>query len=542
MMNPVKRVLPSLSAAILLGLVPRAALAADTSITLDGDVPADGLDHFFLPFEVPVGTAEIEILHDDLSDANILDFGLNDPSGYRGWGGGTSENVVVNARAASRAYVPGPLPSGTWNVVVGKAKVVASPARYHVVVTFKTATTLAPQERTKYTIPTTPLVPAPAPGKRFYAVDFHVHSLESTDARPGLDEILDFAERVGLDAVEISDHNTVTQLDFFSAAQGRHPKVLLLPGIEYTTYAGHANAIGATNWVDHKIGQPGVTVEAGNDAIHAQGALFSVNHPSIEVGNACIGCAWKHTLDPMRIDAVEVGWGGWAEGGFVFDGPAFDFWDGLCSKGAHVAALTGSDDHKAGVDVQKYQSPIGHGVTMVEADELSVPAILAGVRAGRTVVKLQDKNDPMVALTSAAPLAGSVAKARSTVLRGVITGQSPGLVVTYKFVKNGIDQDEKTVTSDPFVAELDAVAPATGEDRYRIEVLVGGKRRTVTSHVFLQKDPTGPDPVADRGGSSDGCSVREARRVDRSWGGVGVVLASLLAFAGIFRKKHHPGG
>jgi hypothetical protein len=35
---------------------------------------------------------------------------------------------------------------------------------------------------------------------------------------------------------------------------------------------------------------------------------------------------------------------------------------------------------------------------MVYATELSVPAILAGVRAGRTVVKLQGPDDPMVDL------------------------------------------------------------------------------------------------------------------------------------------------
>jgi hypothetical protein len=39
----------------------------------DGDVPSDKLEHFFVPFEVPPGIAEIEVRHDDLSKANILD-------------------------------------------------------------------------------------------------------------------------------------------------------------------------------------------------------------------------------------------------------------------------------------------------------------------------------------------------------------------------------------------------------------------------------------------------------------------------------------
>jgi hypothetical protein len=73
--------LPALVATLLLA---RGA-AADTTLTLDGQVPDDGSDFAFVPFDVPQGTAEIQIDHDDLSDDNILDWGLQDPSGkFRG--------------------------------------------------------------------------------------------------------------------------------------------------------------------------------------------------------------------------------------------------------------------------------------------------------------------------------------------------------------------------------------------------------------------------------------------------------------------------
>src|SRR5262249_27636014 len=42
-----------------------------------------------------------------------------------------------------------------------------------------------------------------------------------------------------------------------------------------------------------------------------------------------------------------------------------------------------------------------------------------------------------------------------------------------------------TITSDPFVATIEATAPASGEDRWRAEVAIAGAPRTVTSHVFL---------------------------------------------------------
>ena len=100
-----------------LGLVAvfatRAARADDQVIHLTGDVPMDDSSFLFLPFEVPAGTAEIEVKHSDLSSKNILDWGLNDPNGYRGWGDGKRADAIVGGDAASPSYAPGPLPAGT---------------------------------------------------------------------------------------------------------------------------------------------------------------------------------------------------------------------------------------------------------------------------------------------------------------------------------------------------------------------------------------------------------------------------------------------
>ena len=80
------------SQVLKLGLIG-AALALAPSATaqdlvIDEAVPLDGPDHFFVPFDVPAGTVEIEIAHDDQSETNVLDWGLEDPDGFRGWGGG----------------------------------------------------------------------------------------------------------------------------------------------------------------------------------------------------------------------------------------------------------------------------------------------------------------------------------------------------------------------------------------------------------------------------------------------------------------------
>ncbi len=482
-----------------LAFVPT-AVAAETVLVLDGTAPADGPDHFFVAFEVPAGIVEIEVQHSTVAKANILDWGLNDPAGFRGWGGGNSEPAIVGIDAASRSYVAGPIPSGTWQVVVGKAQVPTQPAEYLLTVILRDEATLPPQpERTAY-------VPGPGLGgqPRWYAGDFHVHSRESGDARPSLDELATFASSRGLDFIAISDHNTLTHLEFFADVQPRHPSLLLIPNIEFTTYAGHANAIGAHTWVDHKLGQPGVTISAAAEAFAAQGALLSINHPMLELGDVCIGCAWKHEI-PATLAAVEVATSGLDKAGQFFTGPAIQYWEDVCATGLHVAAIGGSDDHRAGVDLGSFDSPVGDPTTLVYAESLSVPAVLAGVAAGRTVVKLQGPGDPMVELSSGTAMPGDTVTAEiGTVVEISARVTSAPAGASVRFVHNGQIQASEPVVGDDYTAVATAVAPADGEDRWRAEVVVEGRPRTITSYLWVrgvdgEATSTGPEPSTSSG-------------------------------------------
>jgi hypothetical protein len=526
-----------LGAAFFLVVLAGSGRAEAAPIVFDADVPADGPDHFFLEFDVPEGTQEIEVRHDDQSEANILDFGLNDPNGYRGWGGGTTEPVIVNTQAASRAYVPGPIVAGKWKVIIGKAKIVASPARYHVEVDLKTSPTLAP-------IPRSPYVPAP-PRKvetRYYAGDLHVHSRESTDAAATLEEDIALAKQRGLDWIEISDHNTITQLDFFNALQEKEPAFVLVPGIEYTTYQGHANAIGATKWVDHKIGQPGVTIAGAADAIRDQGAILSINHPVLDIGDLCIGCAWKHDLDPSKIGGVEIGTLGVTAGAQLFSERALAFWDALLDKGAKVPGVGGSDDHRAGTSQPPLPAKIGSPTTLVRATELSAKGIVEGIKKGATVVKLDGPDDAMVELEASPTktgdsigFPGDTIGVRSIILRAKVT---KGVGQTVRFVRNGKPEEAVAVTTDPFVHEMVATAPDNGEDRWRAEALVEERPRTVTSHIWLKKDPAGPVASLPAESSSDeGCSFASTDHQPTSL----ITLAiPALAFFFLRRRKRSP--
>lgn len=498
--------------------------AAETVVDLSGEVPEDDLDHFFLDLEVPEGTQELEVEHEALGEGDVLDWGLDGPEGFRGWGGGNTEDAVVGEAAASRSYLAGPLTPGTWRVVVGKAVLGDGPHPFEVTVTLRDEATLAAQpERTPY-------VPAQAleTGARWYAGDLHVHDLESGDAVPTIDEVAAFAESVGLDFVFLSDHNTVSQADFLVDAQARWPELLLLPAIEFTTYDGHANALGATEWVDHRIGQPGATIEAAAEAIHGQGALLSVNHPTLDLGSACIGCAWRQELDLDEIDAVEVITGGWLpSGGFFYQGN-IALWEGWLDQGARVAAVGGSDDHRAGTGTGTFDSPIGNPTTLVWAEELSHAGILAGIRSGRTVVKLQGPDDPMVELwPDPLPEAGEDPGAHAVFTATVRDGDGAALV----WVVDGVAEAPVAVSGDAF---SDARTFAEGQ-RVRVQLDVDDQPRVTTSHWWVgpaEAVDSGTGSAGDTGDTPDrgGCGCTAGA------GPAGAVAALLLAL-GLSRRR-----
>jgi hypothetical protein len=454
-----------------------AALAQ--TVMLDGEMTATGAEFVRVPFEVPAGTVELTVHHVVEDTANILDFGVDSPDGFRGYGGGNKEDAVIGVAASSRSYLTGALTPGTWNVVIGKAKVVNSPAKFHLEVTFRTAATLAAQvQRVAY-------APAPALSgeARWYAGDLHVHSTESGDARATMDAVASYAQSRGLDFIELSEHNTRSQLDFYADVQSRHPALLLIPGVEFTTYDGHANGIGATQWVDHRFGLDGATMETAAQALVAQGAVLSINHPMLDLGNNCIGCAWKHPIPKEQLSAVEIQTGGYDKTGLLFGKQVIAFWERLLNAGLHVGPIGGSDDHSGGTETDGFSSPIGAPTTMVFASELSAEAIVAAVKAGRTVVKLQGPADPMVELHVGTAGIGDTAHVAKPLVKANVSG---GGGAQLRWVVNGQAQaDLVAVEGETFETSLELEAPSTGETRVRAELLVGGEPRTITGHVWI---------------------------------------------------------
>jgi hypothetical protein len=363
-------------------------------LILSGEITrADHQTYREIPFTVPTGTQRIIIdFTYDKENRTVIDLGLRDPQGQRGWSGGNKSHIEVRQYNATPSYKPGPLQPGEWKLVLGIPNIRdGQTANYAATISFafsRYAGGLPPSPGTANALATTP---------GWFRGDFHTHTGHSDgvceDDGPSAPcpsyETFSAAQNAGLDFVAITDHNTITQLADIHGMQDDYPHALLIPGTEITTFNGHANVIGNTDFLDFQLGSPRLpTLAKLFDQVDATSAFISVNHPSLPSGEACMGCGWTvKDTDWSRVTAIEVINGAsmrtsGPEG--AFNGIAF--WEKLLKDGHRITAIAGSDNHDATDTTGARQSPVGKPATVVFADTLSTQGIIAGVRSGRVYV------------------------------------------------------------------------------------------------------------------------------------------------------------
>lgn len=324
----------------------------------------------YLPVEVPPGCDGLEVTLDHERIGAVLDLGCLDPDGWRGWSGGSRSRFVIRLDEATPGYLPGELPAGTWQVVLGLHRVPDHGVGYEVTVrTGRTAP--LPVVARPPVAERRPRRELPAlPGLTWLAGDLHAHTVHS-DGSLTIDELAALAVDRGLDFCAVTDHNTVSHHPHLAAASSR-AGVTLVPGQEVTTESGHANAFGAIGWVDFR--EP---TDSWLDAVGERGGLLSVNHP---IGG---DCSWRRT-HTGAIPLAEVWHGSWSH---RREGGTLAWW---AARGYGPIPVGGSDWHYPG------DGPVlGAPTTWVACEDETTGAVLAGLAAGRTAITA-DRDGPAV--------------------------------------------------------------------------------------------------------------------------------------------------
>lgn len=363
------------------------------------DVDAKTTKH--VPFRVPRGVVRLglELDYTGRDQGTVIDTGLFDPNGFRGWSGSSKHAVVLSATDATPAYLPGPIRPGRWSLDLGISAIrLHNQSQYTVRIYFwrhgdtPLASTFSP----------VPLRDGPA----WYRGDFHMHDAHSDGfcaSRAGqrvpcpLYRTVEAASARKLDFIAVTDHNTTSHFNVLHELQPFNDELLLIPGREITTPPGHANVFGTTEFIDYRLGgEPARTVnDVFQDAASLHGVI-TINHPMRVTSEECRGCGWTaENVNYRLVTAIEVVNSNDEFAEHPRDaraGVGLSFWESLLNQGLRLTAMGGSDTH----DVDAGVMGVGVPTTVVYAAELSERAILEGVRAGHVFVDVAGSSDRML--------------------------------------------------------------------------------------------------------------------------------------------------
>jgi hypothetical protein len=374
-----------------------------TELSLEGTVRgSQNQSYIKVPFSVPAGTERVTITfgYTGKEQHTALDLGLLDPAELRCWSGGNKSTLTVGLMDATPSCLPGAIPQGTWNVLIGVPNIRADAVSHYSIHVYLSRTGAVAEE------PPVLLEPL-RNGPGWFRGDLHMHTAHSDGQCPSQTGkmvpcpvyfTVEAAARRGLDFIAITDHNASSQYDAMREMQPYFDKVLLIPGREITTFQGHINFLGSTDFVDFRL--DGRTVRDVNMLLRSAvrvGAITSINHPGSPSGEICMGCGWTPStpVDMRLLTGVEAVNGGEEKYG-IND---LAFWDKQLNEGCRLTGIGGSDNHRPMQPLDQLGS-IGSPTTVVYAAELSTPAILDAIRAGHVFIDVAGTHDRILEVTA----------------------------------------------------------------------------------------------------------------------------------------------
>lgn len=306
---------------------------------------------------------------------NLLNLSLYDSKGsFVGrWDQNSERPVRVSSTYSSPGFISCKIIPGFWKVEMETHAIVTEECKYRLEISLIQRTNVENFSPFKKKLINSSSY---RDNKGWYKGELHVHSNHS-DGKNTLPEIIEGTKREGLDFIALTDHNTVSG---FSSIPMRED-LLIIRGMELTTYYGHALALGITSFIDWYSKERMRNINDIIDEVHLQKGLFAIAHPFCIGDPVCSGCTWKlGNIDYQKVDLIEV-WAGCWKNRKIENYKSFRLWDKLLNQGLKVVGISGRDWH----DVNERKSD-GIPKTFVYADSLSEDEILKGLRKGQVFV------------------------------------------------------------------------------------------------------------------------------------------------------------
>ncbi|MCP4177288.1 MAG: CehA/McbA family metallohydrolase [bacterium] len=311
----------------------------------------DQYKRFEVPFRVPIDTDIIDLKFNVINNTNqkaIIDIGLKDAAKVRGWSGGSKKQIIITEEYATPGYRHGDIKPGVWNILLSIYKAPETGCSISIDVTLKEKTF------------------------RWLKGDTHLHSVHS-DGQYTVPEIINLYKEYDFDYLITTDHNTYTQ----NMSLPSYRNIIVIPGMELTTYRGHANFIGIKKPIEDF--RCNCTDDVSSRFIEAKknGCYTGINHPFADDND---GCMWNWGFD-LPFDWIEI----WNRNWSYMNQNALDWWHNKLCEGKKIPIIGGSDNHKS-KDYNNKSKPVTH----VYVDSLNRNNILEGFKNGNVFISSID--------------------------------------------------------------------------------------------------------------------------------------------------------
>lgn len=178
----------------------------------------------------------------------------------------------------------------------------------------------------------------------YYAIELHAHTNHS-DGGFTTEELLGSAKDFGYDILTITDHNTVAPYEEWGNNRYWSGELLVIPGIEWTTYFGHMLVIGSKQMVDWRTAELD-SIDTRISEIKDSGGIVGIAHPFSIGSPICTGCRWEFEVqDYDNVDFIEL-WNRVNPDESFRSRLAYEMWTDLLKKGHRISCSAGRDWHR----------------------------------------------------------------------------------------------------------------------------------------------------------------------------------------------------
>ncbi|MBQ8178329.1 MAG: CehA/McbA family metallohydrolase [Clostridia bacterium] len=219
-------------------------------------------------------------------------------------------------------------------------------------------------------------------GKNKFKFELHTHTVHSDGAFTPK-ELVESAKKHGYYGIALTDHNTTSGCD--SAVEwGKKLGVLVIPGIEWTTFYGHIVVLGGNSKVDWRKVNPDTVIELIEEA-RAAGDVVGLAHPYRVGYPVCTGGKNQFPKEIFEhLDFYE------AVSGEIDDPSnlsAILEYNELKSRGYSLSAAYGRDWHK---DADKSGAKYGATYLLSDKEKLNLTEAIELIKSGCTLVGYRD--------------------------------------------------------------------------------------------------------------------------------------------------------